>query len=207
MIDYMMNVIYSVKQIVCQRGKSMKVTREQAGQNRERIIETAARLFRERGFDGVGVADLMQNAGLTHGGFYGQFDSKEDLAAQACERALAQSAARIDRVIAEHPKNALDAVAASYLSTRHRDSPGDGCAFVALGAEAPRHAPAVRKVFTDALQLRIEKLIALMPGAKAARRRKALAVMASFVGAQVLARADDDAALSNEILEAVKASV
>jgi len=93
------------------------------------------------------------------------------------------------------------------LSTRHRDQPGDGCAFVALGAEAPRHAPAVRKVFTDALQLRIEKLIALMPGAKAARRRKALAVMASFVGAQVLARAVDDAALSNEILEAVKASV
>jgi len=203
----MMNVIYSVKQIVCQRGKAMKVTREQAGQNRERIIETAARLFRERGFDGVGVADLMQNAGLTHGGFYGQFDSKEDLAAQACERALAQSAARIDRVIAEHPKNTLDAVAASYLSTRHRDSPGDGCAFVALGAEAPRHAAGVRRVFAEALRLRVEKLMRLVPGTTAARRRKALATMASLVGAQVLARAVNDVELSNEILLAVKASL
>jgi TetR/AcrR family transcriptional repressor of nem operon len=203
----MMNVIYSVKQIVCQRGKAMKVTREQAGQNRERIIETAARLFRERGFDGVGVADLMQNAGLTHGGFYGQFDSKEDLAAQACERALAQSAARIDRVIAEHPKNTLDAVAASYLSARHRDSPGDGCAFVALGAEAPRHAPGVRRVFAEALRLRVEKLMRLVPGTPAARRRKALATMASLVGAQVLARAVNDVELSNEILLAVKASL
>ena len=185
----------------------MKVSREQAAENRERILDTAARLFREKGFDGIGVADLMQNAGLTHGGFYGQFASKEDLAAQACERALAQSAARMERLVAAHPKDPLQAVADSYLSTRHRDQPGDGCAFVALGAEAPRHAPAVRKVFTAALQLRIEKLIELMPGAKAARRRKALAVMASLVGAQVLARAVDDAAFSGEILDAVKASI
>src|SRR3954462_8520245 len=134
----------------------MKVSREQAAENRERILETAARLFREKGFDGIGVADLMQNAGLTHGGFYGQFPSKEDLAGRACERALEQSAARLDRLIAGHPKDTLQAVAASFLSTRHRDQPGDGCAFVALGAEAPRHAPAVRKVFTEALQRRIE---------------------------------------------------
>src|SRR3954467_170975 len=126
----------------------MKVSREQAAENRESIIDSAARLFREHGFDGIGVADLMQNAGLTHGGFYGQFASKEDLAAQACERALEQSAARLDRVIAGHPENTLEAVAASYLSKRHRDNPGDGCAFVALGAEAPRHEAGVRKVFT-----------------------------------------------------------
>ena len=185
----------------------MKVSREQAAENRERILETAARLFRERGFDGIGVADLMQGAGLTHGGFYGQFASKEDLAAKACERALAQSAARIERVIAEHPKNTLQAVAASYLSARHRDQPGEGCAFVALGAEAPRHSSAVRKVFTNALRLRVDKLMTLVPGTKAARRRKALATMASLVGAQVLARAVDDTHLSNEILESVKASL
>src|SRR5258706_8044227 len=185
----------------------MKVSREQAAENRERILDTAARLFREKGFDGIGVADLMQNAGLTHGGFYGQFASKEDLAARACERALAQSAARIDRVIAEHPKNTLDAVASSYLSTRHRDSPGDGCAFVALGAEAPRHAAGVRRVFADALRLRVEKLMRLVPGTPAAPRRKALATMPSLVGAQVLARPVNGAALSNEILLAVKASL
>ena len=83
----------------------MKVSREQAAENRERILDAAARLFREKGFDGIGVADLMQGAGLTHGGFYGQFASKEDLAAQACARALAQSATKLDRSIAEHPKN------------------------------------------------------------------------------------------------------
>jgi TetR/AcrR family transcriptional repressor of nem operon len=203
----MMTVMYNVKRHLTQGAKSMKVSREQAAENRERILDAAARLFRERGFDGIGVADLMQNAGLTHGGFYGQFASKEDLAAQACERALAQSAARIERVIAKHATDGLQAVAASYLSTRHRDQPGDGCAFVALGAEAPRHAPAVRKVFTEALRLRVEKLMQLVPGTKAARRRKALATMAHLVGAQVLARAVDDIALSDEILDAVKASL
>jgi TetR/AcrR family transcriptional repressor of nem operon len=203
----MTTIMYNVKHQSGQRANSMKVTREQAAENRERILETAARLFREHGFDGIGVADLMQSAGLTHGGFYGQFASKEDLAAKACERALAQSAARIERVIAEHPRNTLQAVAASYLSARHRDQPGEGCAFVALGAEAPRHSSAVRKVFAEALRLRVEKLMRLVPGAPAARRRKALATMASLVGAQVLARAVDDADLSNEILASVKASL
>jgi TetR/AcrR family transcriptional regulator, transcriptional repressor for nem operon len=203
----MITIIYNVKHYRLTRGKSMKVSREQAAENRERILDTAARLFREKGFDGIGVADLMQSAGLTHGGFYGQFASKEDLAAQACERALAQSATRLDQVIADKPQNPLQAVAASYLSTRHRDRPGEGCAFVALGAEAPRHAPAVRKVFTEALRLRVDRLMQLVPGTKAARRRQALATMASLVGAQVLARAVDDAQLSNEILDAVKASL
>jgi TetR/AcrR family transcriptional repressor of nem operon len=113
----------------------------------------------------------------------------------------------LDRSIADHPKNPLQAVAASYLSARHRDNAGDGCAFVALGAEGPRRAPGVRKVFTQALQLRVEKLMQIVPGTKAARRRKALATMAQFVGAQVLARAVDDAKLSDEILEAARASI
>ena len=185
----------------------MKVSREQAAENRERILDAAARLFREKGFDGIGVADLMQGAGLTHGGFYGQFASKEDLAAQACARALAQSATKLDRSIAEHPKHPLQAVAASYLSARHRDNAGDGCAFVALGAEAPRHTPAVRHVFAQALQQRVEKLMQLVPGTKAARRRKALSTMAHLVGAQVLARAVDDTELSDEILHAVRTSL
>jgi TetR/AcrR family transcriptional repressor of nem operon len=98
-------------------------------------------------------------------------------------------------------------VASSYLSTRHRDNAGDGCAFVALGAEAPRHAPAVRKALAAGLRVRVEKIMELVPGTKATRRRKALAMMASMVGAQVLARAVDDAQFSNEILEAVKSSL
>src|SRR3954470_1120937 len=117
----------------------MKVSREQAAENRERIVQTAARLFRERGFDGIGVADLMNAAGLTHGGFYGQFESKEDLAAQACARALDESAGKWARATEGKPaREALKAVADFYLTPRHAGDPGSGCAFVALGAEAAR---------------------------------------------------------------------
>src|SRR5258706_3058910 len=156
----------------------------------------------------MGVGDLMQSAGLTHGGFYGQFASKEDLAAHACARALAQSATRLDRLIADQLNDPLQAVVASYLSPRHRDNAGDGCAFVALGAEGPRRAPAVRRVFTQALQQRVEKLMQIVTGrTHAARRRKALVTTAHLVGAIVLARAVDDPKLSDEILQAVRASL
>src|SRR5436309_11486102 len=105
----------------------MKVSREQAAQNRERIVETAAQLFRERGFEGIGVADLMKEAGLTHGGFYGHFGSKEELIAEASDRALAQSLARWDKLMARAPDDALSAIAKAYLNGTHRDDPGAGC--------------------------------------------------------------------------------
>jgi len=183
----------------------MKVSRERAAENRERILTVAARLFRERGFDGIGVADLMKAAGLTHGGFYGQFESKEDLAAQACARALAESAAKWDRLIGENPGDTLDAVAASYLSPRHRDDAGHGCALAALGAEAQRREPAVRRALTEGLLPLVERLEGIVPGrTRAARRRKALSTMAHFMGALVLARSVDDPKLSNQILKAVR---
>jgi len=91
----------------------MRVSRVEAAQNRERIIEVAARLFRERGFDGIGVADLMKSAGLTHGGFYGHFASKEDLMAQACARALEGSLATLHQVAERGGENALSAIASS----------------------------------------------------------------------------------------------
>jgi TetR/AcrR family transcriptional repressor of nem operon len=186
----------------------MKVSREQAAENRERILDAAARLFRERGFDGIGVADLMNSAGLTHGGFYGQFESKEDLAAQACERALAKSVERWDRLLANKPEDPLQAITASYLSTRHRDDAGNGCALAALGAEAPRRHPAVRRAFTQGLRAMVERLSEIVPGrGKAAREQKALAAMAQMVGAVVLARAVDDPKLSDAILQAGKASM
>ena len=125
----------------------MKVTREQAAANRERVLDTAARLFRERGFGGIGVADLMQEAGLTHGGFYGHFASKDDLAVCACEHAFAQSQARWSRLLAEGGADALPTLIASYVSARHRDHPGRGCALAALGGEAHRHAPPLRRAF------------------------------------------------------------
>src|SRR3954447_13736831 len=105
----------------------MKVSREQASQNRERIVETAAQLFRERGFEGIGVADLMREAGLTHGGFYGHFSSKEDLIAEASARALMRSLALLSNAAEKAPADPLPAIAGAYLSTRHRDKPGEGC--------------------------------------------------------------------------------
>src|SRR5688572_31755633 len=113
----------------------MKVSREQAARNRERIVEAAAELFRERGFDGVGVADLMKEAGLTHGGFYGHFSSKDDLIAEASARALTGSLALWNKVAERAPADPVSAVASAYLTSRHRDNPGAGCLLAALGPD------------------------------------------------------------------------
>src|SRR3954467_8361612 len=104
----------------------MKVSREQAAQNRERILEAAAKLCRERGFEGIGVADLMREAGLTHGGFYGHFGSKEELMAEACTHALERSRALWAKRAAAHPDAPLEELARIYLHPRHRDNPGQG---------------------------------------------------------------------------------
>jgi TetR/AcrR family transcriptional regulator, transcriptional repressor for nem operon len=183
----------------------MKVSREQAAEHHRRIVGTAGRMFREKGFDGVGVADIMQGAGLTHGGFYGHFASKEDLAAQACVEA-----SKLDRWIElakRSPNNPLAAIVRSYLSPRHRDDPGSGCVLAALGPETARQRGGVRHAFTDGLRARLDFLAGMLPGrSKAARRRKALVTMAGLVGALVLARAVDDPALSSEILKAAAAT-
>src|SRR2546422_1300492 len=101
----------------------MKVSREQAARNREAILDAAAQLFRERGFDGIGVADLMKAAGLTHGGFYGHFESEEDLMAQACEHASARSEILFGKLAESAPDDALGEIERAYLSPRHRDDP------------------------------------------------------------------------------------
>jgi TetR/AcrR family transcriptional repressor of nem operon len=186
----------------------MKVSREQAAQNRERIVETAAQLFRERGFDGIGVADLMKEAGLTHGGFYGHFSSKEDLIAEASARALMRSLALLSKVAERAPRDPLSAVAGAYLTSRHRDSPGAGCLLAALGPDVSRQGPAVRRSVTDYVRSAVDLLATLVPGqSKAARRQKAIGTYATLVGAMVMARAVDDRALSQEILDAGLASV
>jgi len=183
----------------------MRVSREQAVQNRERVLDTAAKLFRERGFNGVGVADLMKAAGLTHGAFYGQFESKEDLMAQACARAYEGLREEWRKAVARSPDNPLAGVVASYLSTAHRDRPGEGCVVAALGAEAAREGPALRRAITDGTKTQLETLRGLVSGeSKAAKRQRAAATFASMVGALVLARALDDEALSKEILRAVR---
>jgi TetR/AcrR family transcriptional regulator, transcriptional repressor for nem operon len=182
----------------------MRVSRERAAENRERIIDAAGALFRAKGFAGIGVADIMKAAELTHGGFYGHFASKDDLKAQASRRSLTRAAAKWERIAAGSPNSAYAALLANYLTPTHRDDPARGCAFASLGSDAARGGKAVRAAFADGLQPFLNTLAAAAPGgSKAARRRKAVATMAALVGAVTLARAVGDQRLSDEILEAV----
>jgi TetR/AcrR family transcriptional repressor of nem operon len=187
---------------------TMKVTREQASQNRDRVLDVAAKLFRERGFDGIGVADLMKSAGLTHGGFYGQFASKEELMAEACERSFDNAADLWAGVAERYPDNPLGAVMKGYLSKQHRDNPGEGCVLASLGADAARQGPTLRHAVTEGTRKLLDLFTGIAPGRiKARKRERAVVAYASMVGALVLARAVDDEALSNEILKTVAASL
>jgi len=186
----------------------MKVSRAQAAENRERILDVATRLFRERGIDGIGVADLMQAAGLTHGGFYGHFESKEDLVAQACARAVSRMRQNWTTVVDQSTGDPLEALAATYLTPKHRDGAGRGCPMAALGPEIARQGPTVRRAFTDELRPFLDYLSRIVQGSSNnLRRQKALAAYAGLVGALVVSRAVDDPDLSNEILSAVAATM
>jgi TetR/AcrR family transcriptional regulator, transcriptional repressor for nem operon len=186
----------------------MKVSREQAAENRERIVQVAAKLFRERGFDGIGVADLMKAAGLTHGGFYGHFASKEDLAAEASGRALEETLQYWSTAIEKAPDEAFLRIVNRYVSEAHRDAPGRGCLVAALGSDVGRQARPVRRVVTDGINAFIGQLMQLVPGkSKAAWRRQALTDFAAMVGAVTIARAVDDPALSKDVLDAVASSL
>jgi len=186
-------------------GPHLRVSREKATETRERILDAASGLFRAKGFGGIGVADIMKAADLTHGGFYGHFASKDDLVAEASRRSMARAAGNWARIVADAPDKPYAALLAHYLSASHRDEPGKGCAFAALATDAGRGGSAVRRAFAEGLQPLLDILANALPGfSKAARRRKAVAAMAALVGALALSRAVEDEALSNEILEAVR---
>lgn len=186
----------------------MKVTREQMALNRQRLLDIASRRFRERGFDGVSVAEVMQEAGLTHGGFYGHFASKEALAAEAAAHALMQTADRWKATLENRGMEGLERLVDAYLSQRHIDSPGTGCAVAALGPELARQGEPVRSAFAAELEKLIAALAGFMPGADAAERRsRALPLMAQMVGAIVLARAFGRSVLATELLDAVRKAI
>ena len=213
-MNYDRHVWYNDKRhISCQNengrhGKPMKVTREQAKKNRARVLDVAGRLFRQKGLDGIGVDDLMKNAGLTHGGFYANFKSKEDLMAQSCEHSHDELVESWSNVAARATGDPLTAVVAGYLSARHLKDPGNGCVVAALGADLARKSPFVRHGVTEGMRRFVELLTQIVPGRSGvARRKRALATYASLVGAMVLARAADDPALSKEILRDVAASL
>src|SRR5437868_6635009 len=130
----------------------MRVSRTQAAENRQTVITVASRLFREHGFDGIGLKDLMKGAGLTQGAFYKQFASKEDLAAQASRRALESAFRRWSAAAEANPKDPLGAVIALYLSMAHRAERGDGCPVVALGADAARQGSEIKASFEEGIR-------------------------------------------------------
>lgn len=183
----------------------MRVSREQAAENREKIVQTAAQLFREKGFDGIGIADLMKTVGLTHGGFYGHFASKEDLMVQTFDYAVDELLQQGQDESSLRKGNRFNAFIARYLSTEHRDNPGHGCLMAALGAEAARQSPEIKRAFSQSFRRVLGALSNLLPAGKAeaAKREQAILTLATLVGAQVMARAVDDPQLSQEILRVV----
>ena len=187
-----------------------RVSREQTDRNRVAIEDVSARLFREQGFNGVSVADLMAAAGLTHGGFYGHFASKDALAAAACGKAFAQSAQRWESRIATHadPRAAFRAIAAGYLAAASRDDAGSGCPAVALATDVAREAPdkPVRAVYLAGVEGMLDTLAALSTqNEPAARRDEALLQLAAMAGALMLARATQGEPVSDQMLAAVSA--
>ena len=178
----------------------MKVSKEKAAENRERILDEAARLFRERGVQGVGVDALGEAAGLTHGSLYSQFGSKDRLLAEAVERAFSSFGAKFGAI------ENVETYVREYLSAEHRENPGSGCTVAAIGSEMPRQSNAVRSVFTNAVKRRMARIAKLLPKRRGRDREDdALSVIATLAGAMMLARAVNDSKLSECILAASRA--
>jgi len=174
----------------------MKVSREQMAENRNHILDVAGRLFREKGFEAVSVAEVMNAAGLTHGGFYGHFTSKDDLIAKALAHALKRSADK---------KLDLGTYLDRYLSPNHRDNPGKGCPTAGLVAETRHQSPEARAAITHGFRRQIDSfMIALPEASEDERRRAAIGSWAAMIGAVILSRSIDDPALSEEVLTATR---
>src|SRR3954453_13294390 len=181
----------------------MRVSRIQTEKNREPVIDVASRLFREHGFDGIGLKDLMESAGLTQGAFYKQFASKDDLAAQASRRALESAFRRWSAAAAANPQDPLGAVIAFYISMEHCAERMDGCPIVALGSDAARQGVDVKASFEAGIREYLEMLggwIGEPDGGDSSG--KAMAILSTMVGALVLSRAVNNKLLSKRFLQA-----
>jgi TetR/AcrR family transcriptional repressor of nem operon len=170
----------------------------------ERIVEVAARAIRRSGYDGTGVADIMQEAGLTHGGFYAHFASRDALLAEAGDRAGAESVALAARVAAAAPPGqALQALIRAYLSPEHIAAIETGCPVSALGSEMPRQAPEVRRVATTHIKEMIDLFARQHPRwGQPAAHAEAMAQVCALIGTAMIARAVDDPALSEALCSA-----
>jgi TetR/AcrR family transcriptional repressor of nem operon len=175
----------------------MRVSREQAQENKRAILRAAGRLFRSRGFESVTVAEVMKSAGFTHGGFYCYFKSKDDLVAQAMAGVLG--------ALVTHEGD-LAAFARQYLSPGHRDDLAGGCPMAALASESGRQLGGARTEMTAGLRCQLERLSRIAPGSENShKRRVAIGSWAAMVGALILSRMSDDSDLSDEILRETEA--
>lgn len=170
----------------------------------DRIVDAAARAIRRSGYNGTGVADIMKDAGLTHGGFYAHFPSREAMLAEAADRAGSESVAMMERIAASSPpQQALPAMMQAYLSKEHLEGIEAGCAVAALGSEMPRQAPEVRRAATRRIKEMIDLVARQSPDwGRPGAHDRALFTIATMVGALVLARAVDEPKLSDGLREA-----
>jgi len=187
----------------------MRYSKEHKQETHARIVKRASVKLREHGAHGIGVADLMKEAGLTHGGFYAHFASREALVIEAFAYAMDRSTARWRRKAEETPADQRFAtIIDSYLTPLHRDDPGNGCAVPALAAEIARESGKTRKAFAAKLDEMIEMLAEQIPGrSRKAAREQAMASLATMVGTLILARAGGGGELSDDILAAGRAAL
>jgi TetR/AcrR family transcriptional repressor of nem operon len=186
-----------------ERQLQMRMSKEAMARHHDEIVAAASRMLRERGIEGTSVADLMQAAGLTHGGFYRHFESKDALVAEATEEAFGGMLDAIDASFEKlGPAEGLKRFVSRYLSDGHVKGPGSGCVVAALGSESARAGPAVCKTFAERIRKQIEKLSSGFEGTPTERRAKAARLFATLVGAVVIARAAGG--LANHVLSACR---
>ena len=187
----------------------MRYSKEHKLETHARIVKKASVRLREKGAHGIGVADLMKDAGLTHGGFYAHFDSRDALVIEAFAYAMDRSTERWRKLAeATPPEKRLAAIVDSYLTTVHRDDPGHGCAVPTLGAEIARESPKTRKAFASKLAQMIEMLADQIPEVpRKTARKQAMAAVATMMGTLVLSRIAGSGEFSDEILAAGRDAV
>jgi TetR/AcrR family transcriptional regulator, transcriptional repressor for nem operon len=187
----------------------MRYSREHKLETHARIVKRASVRLREKGAHGIGVADLMKDAGLTHGGFYAHFDSREALVIEAFSHAMDRATERWRKAAeAMPPEKRLAAVVDVYLSPAHRDNAGHGCAVPSLAAEIARESPKTRKAFAVKLEQMIDMLADQIPaGSPKAARKQAMSALATMMGTLVMARVGGSGEFSEEILAAGREAV
>ena len=179
-------------------------SRAEKAKTHKRIVAIAAKRFREKGLAGFGIAELMKEAGLTVGGFYKHFDSRDDLVAEAVSSAFGNWKRKVDAAASGGPALSYEKLIQDYLDEAHRDNPGAGCAYSALAPEIARSDKKTRAVTSEQVRNDIELIAGLLPVEdERTARSKAIVTFSALVGAMSLARAVSDEALSREILRTV----